>query len=243
MTTTFKWNEETTAQVQEASADLTSYEQLEGIAEALGTTVRSVAAKLRNLGVEVPKKATATSKFTDEQADALGAYVTQNAGQFTYGEIAEAFEGGAFNAKQIQGKILAMELTANVKPTVHEKAPSKYTPEAEATIVSMAQAGSSIEDIAVAVGAEVKSVRGKALSLLKAGAIEAIPHTATPSKATSKADVFEGLDIEGSTVAELAEATGKTERGIKAMITRRKLTCADYTPKVKKEAVELQEAA
>ncbi len=134
MTTTFKWNEETTTQVQEASADLTSYEQLEGIAEALGTTVRSVAAKLRNLGVEVPKKATATSKFTDEQADALGAYVTQNAGQFTYGEIAEAFEGGAFNAKQIQGKILAMELTANVKPTVHEKAPSKYTPEALETI-------------------------------------------------------------------------------------------------------------
>lgn len=239
--TTFKWNEENTAQVVALASTITKYEDLDGVAKEIGTSVRSLGSKLRSLGYDVPKKSTA-STFTDEQSDALGAFVTSNSGAFTYSEIAEQFQGGAFNAKQIQGKVLAMELTEHVKPTVHEKAPGKYSAEQEATIVSMANAGQSIEAIAEAVGAEVKSVRGKALSLLKAGAIQAIPHSTTPTKASAKADAFDGIDVAGSTVAELVEATGKTERGIKAMITRRGISCKDYTPKAKKEVV-LQEAA
>jgi len=242
MTTTFKWNEENTAQAQALAEGITVYADLDAAAETLGTTVRSLAAKLRNLGYDVPKKTTAPT-FTDEQSEALGVFVQGNSGKYTYAEVAANFEDGAFSAKQIQGKLLAMELTDSIKPTVHEKAPSKYSPEAEAQIVAMAQAGASIEAIAEAVGAEVKSVRGKALSLLKAGTITAIPHTATPSKASAKSDAFEGIDVEGSTLAELVEATGKTERGIKAMITRRGISCVDYTPKAKKEVVTLSEAA
>lgn len=239
--TTFKWNEENTAQAEALAKTITAYGDLEGVAKEIGTSVRSLASKLRSLGYDVPKKTT-TPTFSDEQSEALTAFVEANAGNYTYGEIADNFAGGAFTAKQIQGKLLALELTGNVKPTVHEKAPSKYTAEQENTIISMANGGQSIEAIAEAVGAEVKSIRGKALSLLKAGSIQAIPHSTTPTKASTKADAFDGIDVAASTIAELVEATGKTERGIKAMITRRGISCKDYTPKAKKE-VAVQEAA
>ncbi len=38
------------------------------------------------------------------------------------------------------------------------------------------------------------------------------------------------------TVEEIAEATGKTPRGVRTTITRRNLECADYKAKARKEA-------
>jgi hypothetical protein len=57
------------------------------------------------------------------------------------------------------------------------------------------------------------------------------------SHAANKVDVIEALgDISGMTVAEIAEATGRTARGIRTIITRRGLECADYKAKKKKVA-------
>ena len=53
--------------------------------------------------------------FTAEQSEALATFINDNAGTYTYAEIAEKFPG-EFTAKQIQGKCLALELTDKVRP-------------------------------------------------------------------------------------------------------------------------------
>lgn len=236
-TTKFVWNEENTAVIAALAGETEgnlSYAQIEELAETIGTSVRSVGSKARSLGFIVEKKPSVAPTFTEEEGDALADFAQANSGKFNYAEMAEAFMDGAFSAKQIQGKLLALELTGTVKPTVHEKV-SKYNATQEAVLVRMANAGDSIEFIAETLGMEVKSVRGKALSLLRAEQIKAIPHTATPK--SIKPDTFDGIDIQSSTVEKIAELTGKTERGVKAMLTRRDLTCADYAPKNVKVAV------
>ena len=75
---------------------------------------------------------------------------------------------------------------------------------------------------------------GKALSLLRAGEINAIPKQ-KETKGSSKADVLADIDIEGLTVEEIADQIGKTVRGVKTMLTRRGLTCSDYNGAAKKE--------
>jgi prolyl-tRNA editing enzyme YbaK/EbsC (Cys-tRNA(Pro) deacylase) len=52
-------------------------------------------------------------------------------------------------------------------------------------------------------------------------------------KKNSKSDSYEGIDeVSASmTVAQLAEHYGKSERGVKTVLTRRGLTASDYTPK------------
>ena len=75
--------------------------------------------------------------FTDEQEATLEAFVTDNSGQYTYAEIADSFEDGHFSAKSIQGKILSMELTSHVKPAEKQESVRTYSPEEEATFISM----------------------------------------------------------------------------------------------------------
>ena len=118
--TTAKWTDERTQQLKDfvgVEKPITA-RTVEKAAEALDTSSRSIAAKLRKLGYEVASLAKAhTSAFTQDEANALSSFVTQNANQYTYTEIAETFASGKFNAKQIQGKILSLELTGMVKPT------------------------------------------------------------------------------------------------------------------------------
>ena len=55
------------------------------------------------------------------------------------------------------------------------------------------------------------------------------------SHAKEKEDVLEALgDVANMTIAQIAEATGKTERGIKTTLTRRGIDCADYKGAEKK---------
>jgi predicted transcriptional regulator len=83
-------------------------------------------------------------------------------------------------------------------------------------------------------GKTVQSVRGKALSLTRTDTLKDIP----PQRdKVSKVDAFEALgDVSELTVAQIAEKLGKTERGIKTIITRRGLACADYKAKKKAAA-------
>lgn len=178
--------------------------------------------------------ASASKSFSDEQESTLANFVQDNSGSYTYAEIASNFEGGAFSAKSIQGKILSMELTEHVKPAPKVETVRTYTPEEESTFVEMVNGGSFVEEIAEALGKSVNSIRGKALSLLRSGDINAIPKQ-RETKGSSKADVLADLDISGMTVQEIADNIGKTVRGVKTMLTRRGLQCADYNGAAKKE--------
>ncbi len=196
---------------------------------------RSVAAKLRKMGYEVASMAKSTAPtFTEAEANALGEFVETNSGKLTYAEIAEAFQGGEFTAKQVQGKILSMELTANVKPTEKVEAVRTYTEAEEETFVTMCGSGAFVEDIAAALNKTINSVRGKALSLLRSGDIDKMP-AQKESHAKAEADVVDTLgDLSVLTVAQIAEKSGKTERGIKTLLTRRGLVASDYDGAAKK---------
>ena len=197
-------------------------------AEQLETTTRSISSKLRKMGYEVELASASSARaFTDEQEAILEAFVTENSGTYTYAEIAEHYQSGAFSAKSIQGKILSMELTDHVKPAPIKESVRTYSPEEEETFVGMVNAGAYVEAIAIKMGRSVNSVRGKALSLLRSGAIDAIPRQ-EHTKTNGSADPFADMDVTGMTVEAIAEEIGKTPRGVKTMLTRRGISASDY---------------
>jgi len=232
-----KWTDERTQQLVDfvGNESPVSQAMVADAADELETSVRSVSSKLRKMGYDVElASANASKSFSDEQEATLSNFVTDNSGVYTYAEIAENFEGGSFSAKSIQGKILSMQLTEHVKPAPKVETVKTYSEDEESQFISMVNDGAFIEDIAEGLGRSVNSIRGKALSLLRAGEINAIPkqeHT----KGSSKADPLADVEIDGMTVEEIAEQIGKTVRGVKTMLTRRGLQCADYNGAARKE--------
>ena len=232
-----KWTDERTEQLVDfvGNESPVSQARVADAADELETSVRSVSSKLRKMGYDVElASANASKSFSDEQEATLSNFVTDNSGVYTYAEIAENFEGGAFSAKSIQGKILSMQLTEHVKPAPKVETVKTYSEDEESQFISLVNDGAFIEDIAEALGRSVNSIRGKALSLLRAGEINAIPkqeHT----KGSSKADPLADVEIDGMTVEEIADQIGKTVRGVKTMLTRRGLQCADYNGAARKE--------
>ena len=240
-----KWNDETVAQLLGivGSASPVSVALVEEAATALGATTRSIAAKLRQLDREVASMAAAkVATFTPEQGEALAAFVKGNEGALTYKEIAEQFPG-EFTAKQVQGKLLALELTGMVRPADKTAIATKYNEAEEATFVKMAQAGKFIEEIAITLGKTIASVRGKALSLSRKNLIDKIP-AQKESHAKNTVDPVDALGdaIANMTVAEIATAVDKTERGIKTLLTRRGIKVADYDGAAKKAKAEAKSA-
>jgi len=232
-----KWTDERTQQLTDfvGSESPISQSTVANAADELETSTRSVSSKLRKMGFDVVlASASASKSFSDEQEATLQAFVTDNSGSYTYAEIASHFEGGNFSAKSIQGKILSMELTSHVKPAPKVETVRTYTPEEEGTFVSMVNDGSFVEEIADALGKSVNSIRGKALSLLRSGEINAIPKQ-KETKGSSKADVLADVDVANHTVEEIADQIGKTVRGVKTMLTRRGLQCSDYNGAAKKD--------
>lgn len=232
-----KWTDERTEDLVNFVGDESpvSRDTVEEAADRLGTTARSVSSKLRKMEYEVERAGAAPSKFSETQENTLRAFVEDNSGEYTYAEIAEAFEGGDFTAKQIQGKVLSMQLTEHVKPAPKPESAKTFTDEQEAVFIEMASNGAFIEEIAEALDVEVARARGKALSLLRQGAIDSVP-AQRDKKGSSRVDPLTELgDISGMTVTEIADAIGKTARGVKTMLTRRGLTAADYDGAAKKE--------
>ena len=226
-----KWTDERTAELTSfvGNESPVSQETVAEAADRLETSTRSVSSKLRKMGFEVElASARASKSFSESQEATLVSFLESNSGEYTYAQIADHFEGGAFSAKQLQGKILSMELTDHVKPAPKVESVKTYSADEEATFISMVNDGAFVEAIAEALGRSVNSVRGKALSLLRSGDINAIPRQET-TKGTSKADPFEDIaDIASMTVEQIAETIGKTARGVKTMLTRRGLAAADY---------------
>lgn len=244
---TKKWSDEAIAKLNQivGSESPVSAATVEEAAQTLGFSPRSVASKLRQLDREVASMAKEkVSAFSPEQSAALAHFVNVNSNQLTYKEIADRFEGGKFSAKQIQGKLLALELTGMVKPAEKVEAARTYTEQEEATFVQMVQSGKYIEDIANVLGKTIASVRGKALSLTRNGQIDKIP-AQKESHANTQVDpvVALGTRIATMTVAEIAAAVDKTERGIKTLLTRRGIKVADYDGAAKKAKAEAKASA
>lgn len=232
-----KWTEERTEALRNFVGDISpvTRDVVAEAAEQFETTTRSISSKLRKMDFEVELASAAAKGFTDAQEETLASFVTDNSGQYTYAQIAEHFEGGAYSAKQIQGKILSMELTGHVKAAPKVEAVRTYTPEEEATFVAMCKDGAYVEAIAEALGRSVASIRGKGLSLMRSGDIDTIPRQ-EHTKSADKEDPLTKLgDVSGMTVEQIAEAIGKTARGVRTMLTRRGITASDYDGAAKKE--------
>lgn len=230
MATLPKWTDERTDTLTNFVGEESPVSQatVSSAAETLETTTRSVSSKLRKMGYEVElASSTSTRAFTPEQEAILESFVTENSGTYTYAEISDHYQNGAFTAKSIQGKILSMELTGHVKPAPKVETVRTYSTEEEATFISMVNDGAYVEAIADVMGRSVNSVRGKALSLLRSGDISAIPRQ-EHTKATGASDPLAEIDVTDMTVEAIAEEIGKTTRGVKTMLTRRGLTAADY---------------
>jgi len=232
-----KWTDERTSSLVSFVGDESPISQatVASAAEELETSTRSVSSKLRKMGYDVELASSVSHRtFSDEQEATLAQFVTDNSGQYTYADIAASFDGGAFAAKSIQGKILSMELTGHVKPAEKPQSVRTYSPEEEATFTSMVNNGAFVEEIAEALGKTVNSIRGKALSLLRSGDINAIPRQKV-TKGSSKADPLSEVDVTNMNVADIADEIGKTVRGVKTMLTRRGLTALDYDGAARKE--------
>ncbi len=239
---TKKWSDDNVALLKTlvGNESPVSVATVELAAEQLEVSTRSIASKLRQLDYDVASMAKEkVSKFTDVEGLALADFISDNANELTYKEIAEQFADGKFNHKEIQGKVLALELTGLVKAAEKVEVARRYTEAEETKFIAMVEAGKFIEDIADALAKTLPSVRGKALSLLRAGAIANIPHQ-KESHAKESGDPVDGLgaDIAGMTVADIAKTIGKTERGVRTLLTRRGLKVADYDGKAKKEKAE-----
>jgi arsenate reductase-like glutaredoxin family protein len=244
---TKNWSDEAVDQLMQivGNESPVSVDSVERAAEQLGKTTRSIASKLRQLDREVASLAKEkTSAFTADEGADLADFVQANAGNLTYKEIAENFADSKFSAKQIQGKLLALELTGSVKPAEKVEVARTYTEAEEATFVRMADAGNFIEDIAAKLNKTVASVRGKALSLTRKGQISKIP-AQRESHAKESVDpvVALGARIHTMTVAEIAQAVDKTERGLRTLLTRRGIKVADYDGAAKKAKAEAKAAA
>ena len=159
-----KWTDERTQQLVDFVGDSSPVSQamVADAAEELETSTRSVSSKLRKMGFDVElASASASKSFSEEQEATLSNFVQDNSGAYTYAEIAENFEGGAFSAKSIQGKILSMQLTEHVKPAPKVETVKTYSEDEESQFISLVNDGAFIEDIAEALGRSVNSIRGK----------------------------------------------------------------------------------
>lgn len=232
-----KWTEELTARLNELAGskdEEVSRETVEQIATELDISNRSAGGKLRKEGYTVQKVGATPKSYSEDEEAQLREILENNKGELTYDQIVEQL-GTDHTARSVRGKILSMEMTEYVAPTPPKEVERSYTDEETDTVREMAQSGKFVEEIAEAVGKPVASVRGKALSLLRAGEISELPKTRDLKP--QAADVFNELgdSISGMTVEELMEKTGKTERGVKTILTRRSLTAKDYDGRARAE--------
>jgi hypothetical protein len=220
----FEYTDDMVDAMHSAAANGVTEDIIESLMADFDFPRRSVTAKLRKLGYDVPKKPGAAPVFSAEETEALSAFLQENSGNLTAEEISQHFADGKFTARQINGKALSLEMTSHVKPAEKKVTPRTYSEEDESIISEMVESGAYLEEIADKIGRTANSIRGKLLSMgLKAPQRD---------KKTSKSDPYEGIeDMLDQSVEDIASHFDKTVRGVKTVLTRRGLACADYTPK------------
>lgn len=225
MSSKYVYTDEMEARMHDVFANGIDEDKIQSLVDEFEFPRRSVTAKARKLGFTVPKKAGEPPKFDEEETANLVELLNDNKGELTAENIAAQFEDGKFNARQITGKALSLEMTGHIKPAVKKVTPKTYTDDEEVTIRQMVGDNAFLEEIADALGKAVNSVRGKLLSMeLKAP---------QKNKKDTKKDAYEGIEAMAvdNTVAELAEHFSKTERGVKTVLARRRVKAKDYSPK------------
>ncbi len=224
----FEYTEDMVARMEQVCAGGITEDTIIALCDEFDFPRRSVTAKLRKLGYDVPTKPKAAPAFDADETAALTSFLESNSGVHTAEEIATHFSGEwgrEVTSRQVNGKALSLEMTAHIKPAEKKVAPRTYSEAEEAQISDMAGSGAFLEDIADALGKSVNSVRGKLLSMqLKAPQRD---------KKAAKSDSYEGIEdmATSMSVAELADQFGKSERGVKTVLTRRGISATDYTPK------------
>jgi hypothetical protein len=224
----FEYTDEMVARMEQVCKNGIDEDIIMSLCEEFDFPRRSVTAKLRKLGYDVPTKPKAAPAFDENETNALVAFLEANSGVHTAEEIAAHFSdawGREVTSRQVNGKALSLEMTGHIRPAEKKVAPRSYSEAEESQIASMASSGAFIEDIAEALGKTVNSIRGKLLSMqLKAPQRD---------KKAAKNDSYEGIEELATqmTVAQLAEHFGKSERGVKTVLTRRGISASDYTPK------------
>ena len=224
----FEYTDDMVARMEQVCAGGITEDTIIALCDEFDFPRRSVTAKLRKLGYYVPTKPKAAPAFDADETAALTSFLESNSGVHTAEEIATHFSaewGRDVTSRQVNGKALSLEMTAHIKPAEKKVAPRTYSEAEEAQISDMAGSGAFLEDIAEALGKSVNSVRGKLLSMqLKAPQRD---------KKAAKSDSYEGIEdmATSMSVAELADQFGKSERGVKTVLTRRGISATDYTPK------------
>lgn len=230
MSKTQKWDAERTATLTSIVGETTpvTTDLVAQAAETLEVSTRSISSKLRNMDYEVESaNANATKAYTEDEEAELEAFLNANPATYTYAEVAAKVLGGSRSAKQIQGKILSMELYSLVKASPKVERAKTFTEAEEVKLESLVLAGGFIEDIAEAMNREVNQIRGKILSMSRVNPSITIPKQ--KSYATKSVDAFEALgDVSEMTVAEIAAKIEKTERGVRTILTHRGVDCSDW---------------
>jgi hypothetical protein len=224
----FEYTEDMVARMEQVCAGGINEDLIVSLCEEFDFPRRSLTAKLRKLGYDVPTKPKAAPAFDEAETTDLTAFLESNSGVHTAEEIATHFSS-AWNrevtSRQVNGKALSLEMTGHIKPAEKKVAPRTYSEAEEQQISDMANSGAFLEDIAAALGKPVNSIRGKLLSMqIKAPQRD---------KKAAKSDSYDGIDdlALSMTVADLAAHYGKSERGVKTVLTRRGISSTDYTPK------------
>lgn len=223
----YEYTEDMVAKLRQTfSGGVVTEDKIEALCQEFGFPRRSVTAKARKEGFDVPKKPADAPTFSESESQELVNVLTSNSGIYTAEELAAKVAGGKFNARQITGKALSLEMTTHIKPAEKKVQPRTYTEAEESQIRDLVSKGKYLEDIASVLNKSVNSVRGKLLSMeLKAQQRD---------KKEAKKDAYDGIEslAPNMTVKELAaHFDGKTERGIKTVLARRKISAKDYTPK------------
>jgi hypothetical protein len=180
----------------------------------------------------------ALPKWTDERTQQLTDFVGSES-PVSQATVANAADELETSVRSVSSKLRKMGFDVELASASQSKAfsdeqESTLSNFEEATFVSMVNDGAFIEQIAESLGRSVNSIRGKALSLLRAGEINAIPKQENVV-GNSKADPLADMDISDMSVEDIADEIGKTVRGVKTMLTRRGLQCADYNGAARKE--------
>ena len=124
----FEYTEEMIARMEAASVNGVTEEVIQLLCEEFEFPRRSVTAKLRKQGLDVPLKPKAAPTFSEDETAELREFLEANDGVFTAEEVAEKVAGGKFTARQVNGKALSLELTGAIKPADKKVIPRTYTP-------------------------------------------------------------------------------------------------------------------
>lgn len=174
-----------------------TYVEATEIADSLEIEIKSLAPKLRSMGIEVGKKAGNAKKFTEQEERRLQAMVAKGA---FIEDIAEALQK---TVPQIRGKLLHMQLSAPTKNKKPQKTPI-YTEEFVGKIKTDLDAGMDIEAVAKKYSVNPRGLKSQ---LSKLGIIE----KTTTAKFWTEEKVQEAIELFNSTtetVDKLAEKMG-----------------------------------